>query len=475
VAGTGGAGSRGDDGPAKEAQFCVPVGIAHISGELFVYDRQSLLIRRIDNSGGIHAFLSGELCEQVAWTDMCWEKIFLARGPMRCVRSVDLESGEVTDIVPRPLDVENERKGSSGDDGPAARARFRAVSGIVALRAPVPELMVSDTLANNVRCVDSSEGGIVSLVAGNGTRGYSGDHGPAQKAQLHQPTDLALVSGGMVGESYLYIAHTGNHVIRRVRLSDCEISTVAGTGEAGFSGDSGPATEARLSSPRGIAVWGSEIIISDTGNHRVRMVDRSGTIMTIAGTGLTGYAGDARDARQTDLYFPGGIAVPEYGEQHLRLRHRKSQGGVVATSPVTGDDEREHSLAGHIAWRCCNPPRRSSAPAKTVKGRSYGGGGGRHARRRTSRRLQAVPGDSGKEAGLANDHRRPAVIDFLDTSTLVKRYLTEPGSAEVRALFRRKRPIAVARMASAGLAAAVVCQHREVRSRRPPGMRSWPG
>jgi hypothetical protein len=132
---------------------------------------------------------------------------------------------------------------------------------------------------------------MVRLIAGNGTRGYSGDHGPAQSAQLNEPMDLAMVNGGLLGESYLYIADTGNHVIRRVRLSDHEIWTVAGTGEAGFSRDGGTATEAKLNRPNGIAVRGSNIYISDTLNHRVRMIDATGLITTIAGTGLTGDSG----------------------------------------------------------------------------------------------------------------------------------------------------------------------------------------
>jgi hypothetical protein len=313
IAGTGSAGELVNNGPAKDSQLNVPVGIAYVGGDIYVSDRQSLVIRRIDRSGNIHHLVvSSPLCEQLAWTDMCWEKLFVAGGLMRSIFSIDLEKGDVNYIVPEPPNAENQL--SSGDGGPALEARFRMVSGIAALRSPEPDLMVSDRLSHNVRCVNTRQGGKVTLFAGNGTRGYSGDHGPAQNAQLNEPTDLTLVSKGLLSESYLYIADTGNHVIRRVRFSDREITTVAGTGEEGFSGDGGPAIHAKLQGPMGIAIRNSQLIISDTGNHRIRMVDASGVITTIAGNGLTGYVGDARDARQTELWLPRGIAVPEYGD-----------------------------------------------------------------------------------------------------------------------------------------------------------------
>ena len=329
IAGSGAPGNENGTGPAKAAQFLTPVGIAEVNGEIYVSDRQTCLIRKIDSSGDISPVAEQQLCEQLASAYMCSDRIYLAGGLMRCVRSLELESREVNDIVPPP--PYEERGRVSGDGGPAEKARFAIVSGIAAISEMQQELFVSDSTGHTVRHIALRKNGHVTLFAGNGTKGYSGDHGPADRAQLCGPTDLAFFLGGVLGENYLYIADTGNHVIRRVRLSDGEISTVAGTGRDGFGGDGGPAIEALLSQPSGIAVRGNEIFISDTGNHRVRKIDGAGDITTIAGTGQTGYPGDSRDATQSDLWFPRGIAAP----RHLDRLYVCDTGHhrVVALSP----------------------------------------------------------------------------------------------------------------------------------------------
>ena len=127
----------------------------------------------------------------------------------------------------------------------------------------------------------------ISTFAGTGTAGYSGDGGAATSAQINFPHGVAVDGSGNV-----YIPDLFNHRIRKVDTSG-NISTFAGTGTGGYSGDGGAATSAQIKSPIGVVVDGSgNVYITDMGNHRIRKVDTSGDISTIAGTGTAGYSGD---------------------------------------------------------------------------------------------------------------------------------------------------------------------------------------
>ena len=138
--------------------------------------------------------------------------------------------------------------------------------------------------------------GTITTIAGSGPRGFSGDGGPATAARLNSPADVAVDGSGN-----LYIADTGNDRIRKVDTSGT-ITTIAGSGASGFSGDGGPATAARLNSPADVAVDGSgNLYIADTGNDRIRKVDTSGTITTIAGSGASGFSGDGGPATAARL------------------------------------------------------------------------------------------------------------------------------------------------------------------------------
>ncbi len=170
-----------------------------------------------------------------------------------------------------------------------------------------------------------------------GTGGFSGDGGPATSAQLSQPHAVAVDAQGSV-----YIADSNNNRIRKVGLGGT-ISTLAGTGRAsGFSGDGGPATSAYLSSPRGVAVDGQRnIYIADYGNNRVRKVSPGGTITTFAGTGIQGFSGDGGPATSAQLYQPHGVAVDAQGNVYIaeyrgnRVR-KVSPGGTITTLAGTG-------------------------------------------------------------------------------------------------------------------------------------------
>src|ERR1039458_1128087 len=160
--------------------------------------------------------------------------------------------------------------------------------------------------------------GVLTLVAGNGTSGYSGDNGPATSAQLNGPYGVAVDSA-----SNLYIADSGNNRIRKV--SNGVITTVAGNGTAGFSGDNGPATSAQLSGSFDVTVDSvGSLYIGDGGNNRIRKVS-NGVITTVAGSGSTGpsgagFSGDNGPATSAQLQIPGGVAVDSPGNLYIADR-----------------------------------------------------------------------------------------------------------------------------------------------------------
>jgi uncharacterized protein (TIGR03437 family) len=166
--------------------------------------------------------------------------------------------------------------------------------------------------SNNMRIRMISPAGVVTTVAGNGNQGYSGDGGPAIKADLNQPYGIAFDSLGN-----LYFADSHNNVIR-VLLTNGNIETVVGNGKAGYSGDMIPATAAELNDPFDIAFdsYGN-LYIADTYNFRIRKVTTNGTILTIGGGTGEGYSGDGFIGTNSKLNFPSGLAVDKSGNVYI--------------------------------------------------------------------------------------------------------------------------------------------------------------
>src|SRR5580698_10039521 len=157
--------------------------------------------------------------------------------------------------------------------------------------------------------------GALSIVAGNGTLGYSGDGGPATGAQLQQGTTYSGVAVDSAGN--LYISDAGNQVVRKVTSAGI-ISTFAGTGTAGFSGDNGPATKAQIYEPAGLAVDSAgNVYIADHLNTRVRKVTPKGIITTIAGNGNVVDSGDGGQATAAAVHGPEGLAVDAGGNLYV--------------------------------------------------------------------------------------------------------------------------------------------------------------
>ncbi len=222
--------------------------------------------------------------------------------------------------------------GFAGDGGAAASAQLNFPVGVAATADG--GFLIADTFNNRVRRV--SPAGTISTVAGTGTAGSAGDGGAATSAQLRAPFGVAASADG----GFL-IADRLNHRVRRVSPAGT-ISTVAGTGTAGFAGDGGAAASAQLRSPSGVAASADGgFLIADTFNDRVRRVSPAGTISTVAGNGTRGFAGDGGAATSAQLNTPVGVAASADGgfliadTVNSRVR-RVSPAGTISTVAGTG-------------------------------------------------------------------------------------------------------------------------------------------
>jgi sugar lactone lactonase YvrE len=204
------------------------------------------------------------------------------------------------------VNVHVPQKGSfSGDNGPATDARLNGPIGLAA--DALGNLFIADGYNHRVRKVTPN--GIITTVAGTGTAGFSGDGGKAADARLNGPVGLAVDSAGS-----LFITEWGGNRVRKV-TPDGMITTVAGTGTAGFSGDGGPAISARLNGPTGGVVDSAgNLFVADFRNARVRKVEAgTGTITTVAGNGKGGYGGDGGLATETGLGDPLHLVIDPVG------------------------------------------------------------------------------------------------------------------------------------------------------------------
>jgi sugar lactone lactonase YvrE len=171
------------------------------------------------------------------------------------------------------------------------------------------DLVYADAAVNKILRVDATTGQ-TSVLAGNGTQGFSGDGGPAIAASIDTPSGVAFDSSGN-----FFLADAHNHRIRRIDAATGIISTVAGTGAVGFSGETGPASNARLDLPRGVTLDAAgDLYVADSQNHRIRRIDAvTGQITTVAGTGTQAFLGDGGAATAAALDSPRGITLTASG------------------------------------------------------------------------------------------------------------------------------------------------------------------
>ena len=249
-------GYTGDNGPATNATTHNPFGIA------------------ADTAGNIY------ICEQYN----------------AVVRKVDKVTGWITTVCGSGI------TGFSGDGGPATAARLNEPCGIDVDRAG--NIYIADRSNQRIRKVDAVTGKI-STIAGTGLNGYTGDGNAATTAQLSYPTGVCADSAGNV-----YICEYGNNTIRKIDGSTGLISTLAGNGVAGYSGDDGPATASQLTQPSDVHMSGrGNLYVADNGNNRVRMITTDGRIVTVAGSGMYGYAGDGGPAIAAKFINPAAVVT----------------------------------------------------------------------------------------------------------------------------------------------------------------------
>lgn len=218
-------------------------------------------------------------------------------------------------------------RGFGGDGGPADKALLASPHGLAV--DGQGNLYIADSFNHRIRKVDPT--GQIETVVGVGEPGYGGDGGPAIAAVLRRPSGVALAAGGE-----LLVADTGNNRIRRIDAAST-ITTLAGSGEMGFGGAGGPATEAALTWPRSIAADAvGNVYVADIRHFRVRRIDPQGMIRTIAGTGTPGYSGDGGLATAARLGWLGGLALDAAGNLYVTDRsnlcvRRIDSAGVIRT------------------------------------------------------------------------------------------------------------------------------------------------
>jgi streptogramin lyase len=226
---------------------------------------------------------------------------------------------------------------SNGDGGPAVEAALSFPTGVAVDAAG--NVYVAERRSSRIRRIDAGTG-IITTVAGTGEAGYNGDGGPAAAAQIAHPELIALDASGN-----LLLTDRSNARIRRIDLTTGIITTVAGTGEAGYDGDGGPAAEAVLSYPFGVGLdRDGSILIADTENHVIRRIDAAtGQVATVAGSGAEGYDGDGGPAVEARLSRPHSFAVDVAGNLLLgdsgnqRIRVVAAGTGRIETLYGTGE------------------------------------------------------------------------------------------------------------------------------------------
>jgi sugar lactone lactonase YvrE len=293
LAGNGTAGYSGDRGPAVAASLNYPIGIA------------------VDSTGNVY-----------------FSDYFNQR-----VRQVAVDTGLISTVAG------NGNQGYDADNGPATETRLNYPWGIATDQHD--NLYIADTGNQRIRKVAAGTG-IITTVAGNGMARYFGDNGPATLASLNNPEGVAVDSAGNI-----YIADYDNQRVRKVTVSDGAITTLAGNGVPGYAGDNGPATEARLSGPSGVAVDNAgNLFIADHFNERVRKVTADGTMFTVAGNGQGGYFGDNGPATAATLSFPLGVALDFAGNLYIADSQSSRIRMVYGNSPpfLNGDVNRDMAV-----------------------------------------------------------------------------------------------------------------------------------
>jgi large repetitive protein len=357
---------RGDGQPATASPIFLPFGVAvDPAGNMFIADSSNNRIRRVDaasklmstaagngnagnsGDGGPATMASLSLPTSVALDGA--GNLYFADNNNHAIRMVTAETGIITTVA-----GVLGSQGYSGDGGSAIHAHLDTPDA-VAIDPANGFLYISDSGNNVIRRVDLSTG-IISGFAGNHIATYAGDGGPATSASLNGPWGVTVGP-----DSQIYIADQNNHSIRKVAL-DGTITTIAGNGTSGFSGDGGPASGAVLDSPAGTAIAAAgNIYISDAGNNRVRKVNAAtGEIDTVVGSNQESFSGDGGPANAAGMYGPYGMALDGTGNLyvsdvfHNRIRLVQSINAVlnfpaIRVQRVSSTEDEELENDGNAA------------------------------------------------------------------------------------------------------------------------------
>jgi uncharacterized protein (TIGR03437 family) len=303
----------GDGGPAASACLYDPRGVAlDAAGNLYIADTGNARVRKVSTSGIITTVAGGGSAQPgdggAATSAYLGNIEGLALDAAGNIYFADWQGNRIRKVSPSGIITTVAGSGNFGYSGDGGPAINASLSAPFAVAVDASgDIYIADYTNNRVRKVSAS--GIITTAAGNGNAGYSGDGGPATSAQLNGPIGVAVDPSGDV-----YIADSQNYRIRKLS-SNGAIATIAGNGGDGYSGDGGLATSAELAGPCGVALDAAgNLYIGDTGNGRVRVVSPSGIITTVAGsTWYGGYSGDGGPATAAQLDDPWGIAIGTTG------------------------------------------------------------------------------------------------------------------------------------------------------------------
>ncbi len=338
VAGDGTAGYSGDGGPSVSATLYHPSGLAFDGGgNLFITDSANNVVRRVDATTHTISTIAGtgvagyngdgglgvtaELNQPTHVVFDSTVNLYITDANNQRIRRVDALTDEITTVAGNGL------AGFAGDGGPATSAELNYPDG-VALDTN-GNLFIGDAQNNRIREVSISNGNIAT-VAGDGVPGYSGDGGIATNAELNFPSRPDVDTSGNI-----YIADYQNNRVREVNAATGIITTIAGNGVAGFSGDGGPATAAELNGPLSVAVDSKGVVyIADSINERIRAVNTTknpitvmgiaiqpGDIQTLVGSGQAGYYGDGGLGTNAEVNTPTGLTLDLDGNLYFADLH----------------------------------------------------------------------------------------------------------------------------------------------------------
>ena len=317
LVGTGAKGFSGDGGPADKAELNNPYGVARgPDGFVYICDMDNHRIRRVAPDGGIETYAGsvtkgfkgdGGPAKKASLNmpyEMAWDKaghLFFVELGNHCVRRVDVKTGVISTVSG------NGQAGFSGDGGHSKEAQFNQPHSLAF--DPSGDLYICDIINHRIRRIGMTTS-LVSTWSGNGGRTTPPDGSPITGAALNGPRALAFASDGKC-----YLALREGNAVLVLDTKANRLTRLAGTGKSGFTGNGGPALEAKLAGPKGIGLDGAgNVYLADTESHSIRYIDvKKGTLEILVGNGIRGDGPDGKDPLNCQLARPHGVFVDKDG------------------------------------------------------------------------------------------------------------------------------------------------------------------